>query len=78
MNVYFEFGLCDLEAWGDVETCLFMTLLKIMSLKCDCTIHYKRKLQLSSRSSKIGLSFVTLSVPSIMGGLDAVDGGWYP
>ena len=76
--MYFEFGMCDLVAWGDVETCFFMTPLKIMSLKCDCTICYKRKLPLSSSSSKIGLSSVTLSVPSIMGGLDAVDGGWCP
>ena len=76
--MYFEFGVYDLVSWGDVETCLFMTPLKIMSLKCDCTIHYKRKLQFSSSSSKTGLSSVTLSVPSIMGGLDAMDGGRYP
>ena len=39
--------------------------------------HYKRKLQLSSNSLKIGVSSVTHRVPRIMEGLDAPDGRHY-
>ena len=54
-----------------------VTPLKITWLKCDCSSHYKRKLQLSSNSLKIGISSVTLRVPRIMEGLDAPDGRHY-
>lgn len=71
------FGMHDMVAWEDVEACLLMAPLKISWLKCESSIRYKRKLQFSSNSLKIGLSSVNLSVPTFMEGLDGVDGREY-
>lgn len=83
MNLFLEFGMRDVVAWGDVEACLFMTPLKTVKklkkwLKCESSIRYERKLQFSSNSFKIGLSSVTHRVSTEMEELDEVDGGRYP
>ena len=78
MNVFSEFGMHDVVIWGDVETHLFMTPLKITRLKCESSIRYERKVQFSSNSSKIVRSSVTHHVSTEMEELDVVDGGQYP
>ena len=53
--MHFECGMRNV-ACGDVEACLIMTPLKITWLKCESSIHHKRKLKFRDGSLFVGMT----------------------